>query len=61
VELDKEEAERRLKELTSPRGIPMAISGVDGSAVEKYFMSQQGRKIFVEFAPRGGGQAIAPL
>jgi ABC-type transporter Mla subunit MlaD len=59
VELDKEEAERRLKELQSPRGIPMHISGVDGSAVENYFMSQQGRKIFVEFAPRGGGQAIA--
>jgi hypothetical protein len=59
VELDKAEAEQRLKDLTSPRGIPMHISGVDGTAVENYFMSQQGRKIFVEFAPRGGGQAIA--
>ena len=59
VELDKEEAERRLRELQSPRGIPMHISAVDGTAVENYFMSQQGRKIFVEFAPRGGGQAIA--
>lgn len=59
VELDKEKAEADLKALTSPRGIPMHISEVDGTAVENYFMSQQGRKIFVEFAPRGGGQAIA--
>jgi hypothetical protein len=59
VELDKAEAEQRLKDLTSPRGIPMHISGVDGTAVENYFISQQGRKIFVEFAPRGGGQAKA--
>lgn len=58
VELDKEEAERRLRELQSPRGIPMTIYP-DGSAVEKYFQSQQGRKIFVEYAPKGGGQAAA--
>ena len=58
VELDKEEAERRLRELTSPKGIPMHVT-VDGTAVENYFISQQGRKIFVDVAPRGGGQAIA--
>lgn len=57
VQLNKEQAEKDLAALTSPRGIPMHISGVDGTKVENYFMSQQGRKIFVEFAPRGGGQA----
>lgn len=57
VELDKAQAEADLKALQSPRGIPMHISGVDGTAVENYFISQQGRKIFVDFAPRGGGQA----
>lgn len=57
VQLNKEQALRDLEALQSPRGIPMHISGVDGTKVENYFMSQQGRKIFVEFAPRGGGQA----
>ena len=58
VELDKAEAERRLAELTSPKGVSLQILP-DGTAVEKYFMSQQGRKIFIDVAPRGGGQAIA--
>jgi hypothetical protein len=58
VELDKEQAERDLAALRSPKGIPMHVT-VDGTAVENYFISQQGRKIFVDVAPRGGGQAIA--
>lgn len=56
VQLNKEQAEKDLKALQSPRGIPMHIN-VDGTAVENYFMTQQGRKVFVDFAPRGGGQA----
>lgn len=61
VQLEKEEAERRIEALRAraAQGIPMHISSVDGTAVDNWFMSQQGRKIFVEFAPRGGGQAIA--
>lgn len=58
VELDKADAEQRLKDLTSPRGIPMHVN-VDGTAVENWFRTQQGRKVFVEYAPKGGGQAIA--
>ena len=58
VELDKADAEQRLRELTSPRGIPMHVS-VDGTAVENWFRNQQGRKVFVEYAPKGGGQAVA--
>jgi hypothetical protein len=53
------DARNKLDDLTKARTAPLYINP-DGDAVEKWFLTQQGRKIFVEFAPRGGGQAIAP-
>ena len=40
--------------INKPRSIPVTVMP-DGTEVEKYFMSQQGRKVFIEYAPRGGG------
>lgn len=59
VIVNDQEARRKLDDLTKARTAPLVISP-NGDAVEKWFMSQQGRKVFVDFAPRGGGQAIAP-
>ncbi|KRE74033.1 hypothetical protein [Arthrobacter sp. Soil762] len=58
VLVNDQEARNKLDALTKARTAPLQILP-DGTAVEKFIMSQQGRKIFVEFAPRGGGQAIA--
>ncbi|MFC8038628.1 hypothetical protein ACFUOZ_04675 [Paenarthrobacter sp. NPDC057355] len=49
-------AKTELDELGRARTVPLHINP-DGTAVENWYMSQQGRKIFVDFAPRGGGQA----
>jgi hypothetical protein len=58
VELDDEAARAKLAELERRRTLNLQILP-DGTAVEKYIMSQQGRKIFIDVAPRGGGQALA--
>lgn len=58
VLVNDQEARRKLDDLTKARTSPLQILP-DGSAVEKWYLSQQGKKIFVEFAPRGGGQAAA--
>jgi hypothetical protein len=58
VLVNDQEARRKLDDLTKARTAPLQILP-DGSAVERWYMSQQGKKIFVEFAPRGGGQAAA--
>lgn len=58
VLVNDQEARRKLDDLTKARTAPLQIMP-DGSAVERFFMSQQGRKIFVNVAPVGGGQAIA--
>lgn len=58
VLLNDQDARNKLDALTKARTAPLQIMP-DGSAVEKWFMSQQGRKVFVEYAPKGGGQAIA--
>lgn len=53
------DAEEQMKRFTEKkRTIPIQVLP-DGTEVERYIMSQQGRKIFVDVAPRGGGQAIA--
>jgi hypothetical protein len=57
--LNDQDARRKLDDLTKARTAPLYINP-QGDAVEKWFMSQQGRKVFVDFAPRGGGQAISP-
>lgn len=49
-------ARNKLDALTKARTAPLQILP-DGTEVEKWYMSQQGKKIFIEFAPRGGGQA----
>lgn len=58
VLVNDQEARRKLDDLTKARTSPLQILP-DGSAVEKWYMSQQGKKIFIEFAPKGGGQAAA--
>jgi hypothetical protein len=53
------DAEEQMKRFTEkPRTIPIQVLP-DGTEVERYIMSQQGRKIFIDVAPRGGGQALA--
>jgi hypothetical protein len=58
VQLDDEEAQRKLADLARRRTMNLQVLP-DGTELEKYIMSQQGRKIFIEYAPRGGGQALA--
>jgi hypothetical protein len=58
VQLDDEEAQRKLADLARKRTLNLQVLP-DGTEVEKYIMSQQGRKIFIDVAPRGGGQALA--
>lgn len=53
------DAEEAMTRFTSkPRTIPVQVLP-DGTAVEKYIMDQQGRKIYIDVAPRTGGQALA--
>lgn len=48
------EAEAKLRAfINQPRSIPMQISP-DGSAVDRYIQLNQGRKLYVDIAPRGG-------
>jgi ABC-type transporter Mla subunit MlaD len=49
-------AKAELDELGRARTVPLHITP-NGTAVENYYTTLQGRKVFIDFAPRGGGQA----